>query len=81
MDERISNIIKFSGLMFMGVSTVLFYNHLFTAAGNPGFFVIVYFNYYGEFLGEFLLFILFIPVIMFAVFLYVKEILEHVIMR
>ena len=81
MDKRITNILKYSGLMFMGISTVLFYNHLFTAAGNPGFFVTIYFDFFGEGLIELCLFIIFIPFIFFTFTSYVVEIFEHMWLR
>jgi len=62
----ITTIAKFSGFMFMAVSTVMFYNHLFVAATTPENFVNVYFNYFGEFKLEFLIFLIFIPFILFC---------------
>lgn len=67
MREELNKIIEFSGLMFMIVSTIMFYNHLLTAAGNPGFFVVVYFNMLNEGIGELIAFILFVPFILFTV--------------
>jgi hypothetical protein len=74
MDEEVRRIFKFSGHMFTIVATILFYNHLFVAASNPGFQVQVYFNFYGEGLIELFLFLCFIPFIVFAFILEIKDI-------
>ena len=66
MKDCFTVILKFAGTMFMGISTFLFYNHLLSAYFNPGFSVVVYFNYYAEGLFEIVLFLLLIPFIIFA---------------
>lgn len=50
----------------MAVCTVLFYNSLFVAYGNPGFFTWVYFDAFSEGLIELVIFILVIPFIALA---------------
>ena len=71
-DERINNILhicKYSGILFMAVCTVLFYNSLFTAYGNPGFFTWIYFDAFGEGFLELMIFLLLAPFIIFAIVL------------
>ena len=63
------NLIKYPGFAFMVVSTILFYNHLFTAATNPKFFVTAYFDFYGEGLFELMFFIVAIPFIVATIVL------------
>lgn len=67
MNTKLFYTIKFTGFVFMIVSTILFYNHLFTAAGNPKFFVTVYFNLFGEGQFELFFFTIAIPFIAFTV--------------
>ena len=66
MNRPIRAILKFSGSIFTLIAAMLFYNHLFVAAGNPGFFVTVYFDYYGEGMLELFVFLCFIPFILFS---------------
>jgi len=65
-------IVKFSGTIFMFISALLFYNHLYTAFGNPGFYVVVYFDAFGEGMLEIVLFTFFIPFILFSVIMEFK---------
>jgi hypothetical protein len=74
--EKIDRIISFSGLMFMFITSIMFYNHLFTAFRNPGFFTVVYFDYFGEGMFEIIVFSIFIPFIGYTMFKEVKENLE-----
>lgn len=67
MEQRILKLIKNIGFIFMTVSTIMFYNHLLTAARNPGFFVTVYFDMLGEGRFELLVFSMAIPFIIFAI--------------
>ena len=60
--------LRLSGIMWLTVSTMLFYNHLYTAARNPGFFVVVYFDHFGEGLLELILFSAFIPFIIYVLY-------------
>jgi len=53
----------------MSVCTILFYNSLFVAYGNPGFFTWVYFDAFSEGFIELLIFILLIPFIGLAIVL------------
>ena len=66
MNQLARVMMKFSGAMFTLVAAMLFYNHLFVAANNPGFFVVVYFNACGEGILELILFLCFIPFILFS---------------
>lgn len=66
MNQQARVMFKFSGSIFTLVAAMLFYNHLFVAANNPKFFVVVYFNYFGEFYLEVILFLCFIPFILFS---------------
>ena len=66
MNQLARVMMKFSGSIFTLVAAMLFYNHLFVAAQNPGFFVVVYFNYFNEFYLEVILFLCFIPFILFS---------------
>lgn len=61
----------------MLISTIMFYNHLFTAAYNPGFFTVVYFDYFGEGLIELIMFTIFIPFILIALFLETREVIKY----
>ena len=63
MKSQPLQICKFAGFLFMAVCTVLFYNSLLVAHGNPGFFTWIYFNAYNEGLIELLIFILLLPFI------------------
>ena len=74
MNNKSKRVLKFSGYMFTIVAAILFYNHLFVAATNPGFFVVVYFDFFGEGLLELILFSCFIPFIIYAFALEVIEI-------
>ena len=74
MKKDPSVIFRFTGTMFMLVTTILFYHSLYVAAGNPGFFVTVYFNFFGEGLFELVLFTLCIPFITYAVYKQIKDI-------
>jgi len=67
------NSLRLSGIMFMGVSTALFYQSLFVASRNPGFFVVVYFNRFNEGMLELVLFCGFLPFILFVIFDEVKR--------
>ena len=66
MNQQARVMFKFSGSIFTLVAAMLFYNHLFVAAQNPGFFVVVYFNACGEGILELILFLCFIPFILFS---------------
>jgi len=68
------NLIKYPGFTFMVVSTILFYNHLFTAATNPKFFVYVYFDMFSEGLFELMFFIVAIPFIVATIALEVYNV-------
>lgn len=81
MEKELIQIIKFAGILFMAVSTALFYNHLITAYFNPGFFVTVYFNFYGEGNLELALFTLFVPFILFTILISFKETLTMIAAR
>jgi len=74
MKRTTINLLKYPGFIFMVVSTILFYNHLFTAATNPKFFVYVYFNFFGEALFEFVFFIMAIPFIAITIALEVYDV-------
>jgi len=67
MNQRLAQFINLIGIIFMIVSTVMFYNHLLTASGNPYFFIDVYFDMYGEGALELFLFTLFVPFILFTI--------------
>lgn len=67
MNKKLFNVIKFTGFVFMIVSTILFYNHLFTAANNPKFFTVVYFDMFGEGQLELFIFTIAIPFVLFTV--------------
>jgi hypothetical protein len=69
------NLIRYPGFAFMIVSTIMFYNHLFTAASNKGFFVPVYFNLYSEGLFELIFFIIALP------FIWITIALEFISLR
>jgi len=66
MNRKTESILEFAGHIFTLVAAILFYNTLYVAAGNPGFFVVVYFDYFGEGTLELILFTLFIPFIMYS---------------
>ena len=74
MKNDVKTIFKFSGFLFMLVSTILFYQSLYVAANNPGFFVIVYFDHFGEGLIELILFTAFIPIILYTIAVEVREV-------
>ena len=61
MNQRAKVIFKFTGYIFTVVPAILFYNHLLVASTNPGFQVMVYFDYYGEGLIELIIFLSIIP--------------------
>jgi len=63
MKQTTSNLLRYPGFVFMIVCTILFYNQLFAAAGNPKFFVFVYFDMFNEGLFELAFFIVAIPFI------------------
>ena len=63
--EKIEELIRNSGFLFLLISAILFYNTLLVASNNPGYFVPVYFNYYNEFHLEYALFLCFIPLIIY----------------
>ena len=69
----IKRTLRLAGIMFMGVSSALFYQSLFVASRSPHFFVTVYFNRFGEGLLELILFSAFIPFILFVVYDEIKE--------
>lgn len=75
--KGIDRIISVSGLLFMFITSVMFYNHLYTAFRNPGFFTVVYFDYFGEGMFELVVFSLFIPFIGYTMFKGIKETLEE----
>jgi len=75
MNRKLYNIIKFTGFMFMIITTFMFYNHLFTAAGNKKFFVHIYFDYLGEGQFELFFFTVAIPFILFTIGAVVYEII------
>jgi len=70
-----ARLIKFTGTMFMLVTTILFYESLYVAAGNPGFFVVVYFNYFGEGMLELVVFTALIPFIVYTIWKEVKSVM------
>ena len=67
--KAIIQICKFAGILFMAVSTFLFYNSLFVAYGNPGFFTWIYFDAFNEGFFELIVFIIVIPFIALALVL------------
>ena len=67
MNRKVYNVIKFTGFMFMIITSFMFYNHLFTAAGNKKFFVHIYFDYLGEGQFELFFFTVAIPFILFTI--------------
>jgi len=67
MNRKVYNIIKFAGFMFMIITTIMFYNHLFTAASNKKFFTMIYFDYFGEGQVELFFFVIAIPFILFTI--------------
>ena len=67
MNRKVFNVIKFTGFMFMIITTFMFYNHLFTAAGNKKFFTYVLFDYFNEAQIELLFFTVAIPFILFTI--------------
>lgn len=67
MNQKIHNIIKYIGFVFMIVCNILFYNHLFTASRNSKFFTIVYFDLFGEGQIELLIFTIAIPFIVYTI--------------
>ena len=73
MNRTEIQIIKLAGFTMMLVATIMFYNHLYTASTNPGFYTTVYFDYFGEGLFELVFFTLAIPLILFA---YVSEYID-----
>jgi len=75
MKRTTINLIKYPGFAFMIVSTIMFYNHLFTAAGNKGFFVNVYFDMMGEGLFELMFFLIALP------FIWITIALEFISLR
>ena len=77
MNEKVISVYKFTGIIFMTITSLMFYNHLYTAAGNPGFFVTVYFNYFGEGTMELIIFTLFLPFIVLAFLIEAKEVIEN----
>jgi len=74
MNQKTKTTFKLAGYVFTIVAAILFYNHLFVAATNPGFHVTVYFNYFGEGLLELILFTCFIPFIVYAFILEIRSI-------
>ena len=75
--KLIDRIITLSGLMFMFITSLMFYNHLYTAFRNPGFFTVVYFDYFGEGTLEIIVFTLFLPFIAFAIYNQIKQIISR----
>ena len=73
MNKPENQILKFVGFTMMLITTIMFYNHLYTAYSNPGFFTVVYFDYFGEGFFELVFFTLAIPLILFA---YLHEYIE-----
>jgi len=69
MKQTTINLLKYPGFIFMVISTILFYNHLITAATNSKFFVYVYFDFWGEGLFELVFFIIAIPFIAITIVL------------
>ena len=59
-------IIKFAGIMFMFITSIMFYIHMYTAFSNPDFSVHIYFNHFGEGMFELLFFSMVFPLILFA---------------
>ena len=72
----ISELAEFSGILFMMISTILFYRHLYVASTNPEWLVNVYFNEFGEGTIELILFSCFIPFIIYSFFANTKEMAE-----
>jgi len=75
MNEK-EGLVRFAGTIFMFVAALLFYQHLFVAATNPDFSVIVYFNYFGEGTLELILFSCFIPLILISVALQYLDLIK-----
>jgi len=69
----IKRTLRLAGMMFMCVSSALFYQSLFVASRSPHFFVTVYFNRFGEGMMELILFVAFIPFILYVVADEIKE--------
>lgn len=67
MNKKLFNVIKFTGFVFMIICTIMFYNHLLTAAGNPKFFTPVYFDLFGEAQFELFVFTVAVPFILFTI--------------
>ena len=59
----------------MFITSIMFYNHLYTAYSNPGFFTVVYFDYFGEGTFELITFSIFLPFIGYTLFKEIKEII------
>jgi hypothetical protein len=78
VSDEVKKIFVFSGLTFMFMSTILFYNHLITASLSDSFSVIVYFNAFGEGTFELVMFLIFIPFIAYAYFSEYMEITRRV---
>lgn len=77
MNRKIYNITKFTGFMFMIITTFMFYNHLFTAAGNKKFFVYVYFDFLNEGQIELFFFTVAIPFILFTIVTVAYDIITY----
>jgi len=77
MNKKVG-LVRFAGTMFMFVAALLFYQHLFVAASNPDFSVVVYFNYFGEGTIELILFCCFIPLIIFSFAVQYLEIVKTI---
>lgn len=78
MNQPSRVMFKFSGSIFTLVVAMLFYNHLFTAAQNPGFYVVVFFNVFGEGNIELLIFLCFMPFILFSFTMEFKNTLKFI---
>lgn len=70
-----TKLLRFSGILSMLITTILFYESLYVAAGNPGFFVTIYFDYYGEGLIELIVFTALLPLIGYAIIKEVKDVM------
>lgn len=77
MNQKLFNLIRYTGFVFMVVCTIMFYNHLFTAARNPKFFTMIYFNMFNEAQIELLIFTIAIPFIIFTIANEYYNILKH----
>lgn len=81
MNEKLSSILEYTGHAFTLIAAIMFYNHLYTAAGNPGFFVVVYFDFYGEATFELIFFTLCVPFIIYSFAMSAKRVYGNVYIK